>query len=345
MPRSLIGTPKAELDTPALCLDIEAVEANIQRMADYFRDSPVRLRPHAKTHKCPTLARMQLAAGAIGITCAKLGEAEVLAAAGIKDILIANQIIGAGKIARLVNLAAYTEVMVAVDDAANVAELDAAAQAKGVRLRVVIEVDIGMARCGVQPGEPALDLARQHRRIPRPALRGGDGLRGPHDLPPRPGGAPRADRTQRQAAGGHGRSAAAQRHPGGDRQQRRHRHPLHHRPLPRRHRDPGRLLHHHGQPIPRRGRDRLRLRPDGAGDRGQRADPRPGRMRRRAQDDDARLRAADGDRRRPAGSWWAWRRSTAICGGPAARRSSPATRSRSCPTTAAPRSTCTTSTT
>ena len=161
MPRSLIGTPKAELDTPALCLDIEAVEANIQRMADYFRDSPVRLRPHAKTHKCPTLARMQLAAGAIGITCAKLGEAEVLAAAGIKDILIANQIIGAGKIARLVNLAAYTEVMVAVDDAANVAELDAAAQAKGVRLRVVIEVDIGMARCGVQPGEPALALARQ----------------------------------------------------------------------------------------------------------------------------------------------------------------------------------------
>ena len=112
----------------------------------------MRLRPHAKTHKCPTLARMQLAAGAIGITCAKLGEAEVMAAAGIKDILIANQIVGAGKIARLVNLAAYTEVMVAVDDAANVAELDAAAQAKGVRLRVVIEVDIGMARCGVQPG-------------------------------------------------------------------------------------------------------------------------------------------------------------------------------------------------
>ena len=174
-----------------------------------FRDSPVRLRPHAKTHKCPTLARMQLAAGAIGITCAKLGEAEVMAAAGIKDILIANQIIGAGKIARLVNLAAYTEVMVAVDDAANVAELDAAAQAKGVRLRVVIEVDIGMARCGVQPGEPALALARAHRGVPRPALRGGDGVRGPHDLPPRPGGAPRSDRTQRQAAGGHRRPVAA----------------------------------------------------------------------------------------------------------------------------------------
>lgn len=160
MLHSKIGTPKADLDTPALCLDIEAVEANIQRMADYFRDSPVRLRPHAKTHKCPTLARMQIVAGAIGITCAKLGEAEVMAAAGIKDILIANQVIGAGKITRLVNLAGYTEVMVAVDDATNVAELDAAARAKGVRLRVLVELNIGMNRCGVLPGEPALALAR-----------------------------------------------------------------------------------------------------------------------------------------------------------------------------------------
>ncbi|MCX6032185.1 MAG: DSD1 family PLP-dependent enzyme [Chloroflexi bacterium] len=169
MPRSLIGTPKADLDTPALCLDIEAVEANIRRMANALRDSPVRLRPHAKTHKSPILAQMQLAAGAIGITCAKLGEAEVLAAAGIKDILIANQIIGTGKIARLVNLAAYTDVMVAVDDAANVAELDAASQAKGVRLRVLIEVDIGMARCGVFPGEPTLALAQ--RVVASPGLR------------------------------------------------------------------------------------------------------------------------------------------------------------------------------
>ena len=124
MSQSPIGTAKPDLDTPALCLDIEAVEANIKRMADLFRDGPVRLRPHAKTHKSPILAQMQLAAGAIGITCAKLGEAEVLAAAGIKDILIAKQITGAGKIARLVNLAGYTEVMVAVDDAANVAEFE-----------------------------------------------------------------------------------------------------------------------------------------------------------------------------------------------------------------------------
>ena len=169
MPRSPIGTSKADLDTPALCLDVEAVEANIKRMADYFRDSPVRLRPHAKTHKSPMLARMQLAAGAIGITCAKLGEAEILAAAGIEDILIANQIIGAGKIARLVNLAGYTGVMVAVDDAANVVELASAARAKGAWLRVLIEVDIGMGRCGVPPGEPTLELA-QHI-VASPGLR------------------------------------------------------------------------------------------------------------------------------------------------------------------------------
>ena len=156
-----IGMDLADIDTPALCLDIEAVEANIKRMADYARDRSVRLRPHAKTHKSPALAHMQLGAGAVGITCAKLGEAEVMAAAGIKDILIANQIIGAPKIARLVNLAAHTRVMVAVDDAANVADLDAAARAKGVRLRILIEVDIGMNRCGAAPGQPVLDLARE----------------------------------------------------------------------------------------------------------------------------------------------------------------------------------------
>ncbi|MGC8878753.1 MAG: DSD1 family PLP-dependent enzyme [Anaerolineae bacterium] len=155
-----------DIDTPALCLDIEAVEANVTRMAEFARQAGVHLRPHAKTHKCPMLAHMQLAAGAIGITCAKLSEAEVLVAAGIRDILIANQVIGSAKIARLVNLAAHSEVIVAVDDPENVAELDAAAQAKGVRLRVVIEIDIGMQRCGVTPGQPVLELARQITRSP-----------------------------------------------------------------------------------------------------------------------------------------------------------------------------------
>src|SRR5512135_3080146 len=119
MPRNRVGMSKLELDTPALCLNLEAVEGNIARMAEFFRERPARLRPHSKTHKSPQLAQMQLAAGAIGITCAKLGEAEVLAQAGIKDILIANQIVGRVKIERLMGLAAYTDVMVAIDDPTN----------------------------------------------------------------------------------------------------------------------------------------------------------------------------------------------------------------------------------
>jgi D-serine deaminase-like pyridoxal phosphate-dependent protein len=183
---SLIGSAKADLDTPALCLDIEAVEHNIRRMADYFRNSPVRLRPHCKTHKSPMLARMQLDAGAIGITCAKLGEAETMAQAGIKDILIANEVIGPGKIARLVNLAAYTDVIVAVDNAENVTDLSAAAMAKGVRLRVVVELDIGHGRCGVLPGPPALELARTVMAAPGLRLAGLMGYEGHSIMIPDP---------------------------------------------------------------------------------------------------------------------------------------------------------------
>jgi len=161
-----IGLSKWELDTPALCLDILALERNIERMARFFRDRPAKLRPHFKTHKCPMIAWMQLKAGAIGITCAKLGEAEVAAQAGIQDMLIANQIVGARKIARLVNLAAYTQVMVAVESAANAEELSAAAVAKGVRLRVLLEVDSGMRRCGTDPGKASLELARKLASLP-----------------------------------------------------------------------------------------------------------------------------------------------------------------------------------
>jgi D-serine deaminase-like pyridoxal phosphate-dependent protein len=166
MQRSLPGTRKAELDTPALCLDLDVVEGNIRAMADYCSAGAVRLRPHTKTHKSPVLAHMQMAAGAIGITCAKLSEAEVMAEAGLKDILIANQIVGAGKITRLVHLATYSDVMITVDDAANVADLNCAARDTGVTLRVLVEVNIGMNRCGVAPGQAVLDLARQIQAAP-----------------------------------------------------------------------------------------------------------------------------------------------------------------------------------
>src|SRR5262249_4608405 len=107
-----------------------------------------------------------LRAGAHGVTCAKLGEAEVMAMAGIQDILIANQIVGDKKIARLVNLARRADVIVAVDDEDNVRQLDAAASAIGVQLRVVVEVDIAMHRAGVEPGEPTVALARRIATCP-----------------------------------------------------------------------------------------------------------------------------------------------------------------------------------
>ena len=157
------STPKfyAEVDTPALVLDKAKLERNIRRMADFAAGGPAKLRPHAKTHKCVEIAKLQLDAGAVGITCAKVGEAEAMVDGGIADILIANQIVGPLKIARLVALAGRCTVTVAVDDADNVRRLSAAAVAAGVTLGVFLEVNVGMDRCGVEPGEPALALARQ----------------------------------------------------------------------------------------------------------------------------------------------------------------------------------------
>ena len=155
-----IGIPKEEIDTPALLIDVDIMEANIQKMADYFKTVNADLRPHVKTHKTPIIAHKQMEAGAIGMTCAKLGEAEAMIHAGIRDVLIANQIVGKQKIARLINLAKHSEIMVAVDDPDNVDQLSAAAEAKGTTLRVLIEVNSGMNRCGTEPGQPTLDLAR-----------------------------------------------------------------------------------------------------------------------------------------------------------------------------------------
>jgi D-serine deaminase-like pyridoxal phosphate-dependent protein len=149
------------LDTPALCLDVDKLERNIARMAAYAQGRGIALRPHAKTHKCPAIAWMQLRAGASGITCAKLSEAEVLAQAGIQNILIANQVVGPAKIARLAALATYCRVLVAVDDADNACAISTAAESRGVTVGVLVEVDVGMHRCGVPAGGPALALAQR----------------------------------------------------------------------------------------------------------------------------------------------------------------------------------------
>jgi D-serine deaminase-like pyridoxal phosphate-dependent protein len=151
---------KSEIPTPALLLDMDAMEANLNRMATFFAEGPTRLRPHYKNHKCVALARRQLAQGAIGITCATLGEAEALARNGIRDILIANEIAGAPQIERFVQLSRITDVMVGVDNERAVCALSAASVQANVQLNVVVDVDDGMGRCGVPPGAPALALAQ-----------------------------------------------------------------------------------------------------------------------------------------------------------------------------------------
>jgi D-serine deaminase-like pyridoxal phosphate-dependent protein len=163
---------KNDIDTPALLLDLDVLEANIAHVAQNCRDHGVNWRPHFKGHKTLEIAKRQVAAGAIGITCAKLGEAEILAAAGIRDILIANQIVGDIKIARLMRVLDAADVIVSVDSCENIAALGAAAQKSGKTLRVVMEINTGMNRAGVGPGEPAVALAAEIAKHPNLRLAG-----------------------------------------------------------------------------------------------------------------------------------------------------------------------------
>jgi D-serine deaminase-like pyridoxal phosphate-dependent protein len=163
---SLVGRARAEVDTPALLVDLAVMEANIARIAAECRAHGVGWRPHVKAHKTPEIAGMQLAAGAIGVTCAKVSEAEVMADAGVRSILIANQVVGAAKIARLMALHRRVDPIVCVDSLAHVAALGAAAAGTGKPLPVAIEVNIGMDRAGAEPGEPVVALARAISRQP-----------------------------------------------------------------------------------------------------------------------------------------------------------------------------------
>ncbi|HZQ99497.1 MAG TPA: DSD1 family PLP-dependent enzyme [Chloroflexota bacterium] len=162
-----VGRPKWELDTPALCVELNALECNIRKMADIIvKQNKVGWRPHTKGQKVPAVAWMEIAAGAFGVTCAKLGEAEVMAGAGIKDILIANQIVGSEKVTRLVNLRRHADVMVCVDSIENAREIDAAARAKGVRVRVLVECNNGLNRAGVALREPAVEFSKRLADLP-----------------------------------------------------------------------------------------------------------------------------------------------------------------------------------
>lgn len=156
-----LGKHKSTIDTPALLLDVEAMERNLKKMADFFTGKDVQLRPHVKLCRAtPQLAKKQIAAGAIGCTCAKLSEAEVLASSGIENILIANQVVGPVKLERLVKLAGICQVMVAVDNPENVNALSLCAQSHGVEIGALVEVNIGHNRCGVAPFGPTLELSK-----------------------------------------------------------------------------------------------------------------------------------------------------------------------------------------
>ena len=151
-----------DLDTPCLLLDLDVVESNIARMAAYLEGKPVRLRPHFKTPKTPEVARRQLAAGAIGITVAKLGEAEVLVDAGLGPILMANQVVGRVKIDHLMALLARgADITVAVESEFNLQELADGAKRSNQRPAAIIEVDSGMHRCGTAEPAETVALARR----------------------------------------------------------------------------------------------------------------------------------------------------------------------------------------
>lgn len=158
-PAAQPGDTVDRIDTPALMLDLDMFERNLQRMADAVKDTGVRLRPHAKSHKCPEIALRQISLGAVGICCQKVSEAAPFVAAGITDILITNQVVGARKIDHLMHLASEAKIGVLVDHAQQVEELAAAASASGIALDVYIEVDVGAGRSGVPPGRDAVALA------------------------------------------------------------------------------------------------------------------------------------------------------------------------------------------
>lgn len=175
---SIIGRHKTEVDTPALLLDMGAVERNISRMAQFFADKECKLRPHVKTHKLPVIAHQQVKAGAVGITCAKLSEAEAFLHSGIWSVLIANQIVTPEKIRKMVSLAQYGDLIVAVDDFDNVRAISDAAGSIGDLMSVIVEVNVGINRCGVLPGQPTLDFVRRILDLDNIVFRGLMGYEG-----------------------------------------------------------------------------------------------------------------------------------------------------------------------
>ena len=160
-PPASVGQRIEEVDTPALILDLDAFEKNVQTLNRAVAGR-ARVRAHAKTHKCPEIAKRQIAAGALGVCCQKVAEAEALVAGGIQDVLVTNEIVGTSKIKCLAELSQRARIGVCVDNVENLRQI----AATGAQIDTYIELEVGMGRCGIAPGEPALELAREIVKAP-----------------------------------------------------------------------------------------------------------------------------------------------------------------------------------
>ena len=158
-PPAAVGATLADIDTPALIIDLDAFERNLDAMATFGERNNVRIRPHAKTHKSPDIARLQIARGAVGQCCQKVSEAETLVDGGVLDVLVSNEVIGAAKLDRLAALANRATISICVDSSLGVAQLAQAAQRHNATINVLVEIDVGQKRCGIAPGEAAAQLA------------------------------------------------------------------------------------------------------------------------------------------------------------------------------------------
>src|ERR1044072_636351 len=171
-PPAEIGAAVEDIDTPALVVDLDSLDRHIAKMAEFARTAGVRLRPHAKTHKSAALARRRIAAGAVGQCVQKVGEAEALVRGGVTDILVSNQVVGDRKLRRLAALAQDATIALCFDSAERVDAASRVAQDFGVELGALVEIDVGMERCGVAPGKDAAVLARRIADAPGLTFRG-----------------------------------------------------------------------------------------------------------------------------------------------------------------------------
>lgn len=167
-----LGDPIERIDTPALVLDLDAFEFNLARMAAFAAEAGIGLRPHAKTHRCAAVALRQIAAGAVGQCVQTVGEAEALVAGGVRDVICTNEILAPAKLDRLARLATTARVGLLVDSPEGVEAASRAAAAAGSELDILVEIEVGMGRCGIEPGRPAASLARLVADAPALRFRG-----------------------------------------------------------------------------------------------------------------------------------------------------------------------------